>query len=67
MQLATAEKVEEKWNTMNLRLKRVIESWERSGQGDGGHLNMDFDEEALDYSEEMNDPYEVNVFEELIT
>ena len=64
MQAATAEKVEEKWNTMNLRLKRVIESWERSGQGDGGHLNMDFDEEALDYSEEMNDPYEVNVSDE---
>jgi hypothetical protein len=35
MQVATAEKVEEKWNTMNLRLKRVIDGWEAIGQGDG--------------------------------
>lgn len=62
MQVATAEKVEEKWNTMNLRLKRVIDGWEASGQGDGGHLN--FDDEAFDYSDEMSFPDEVNVSEE---
>jgi hypothetical protein len=60
MQVATAEKVEEKRNTMNLHWKRVIESWERSGQGDSGHINGDFDNKALDYSEEMNDLDQVN-------
>ena len=34
---ATPEKVEEKWNAMNLALKRQIQNWERSGQGDGGY------------------------------
>jgi len=36
LQPATMEKVEEKWNSMNLALKRGIQRWERSGQGDGG-------------------------------
>ena len=45
---------------MNLHLKHVIESWEISGQGDGGHINVDFDNKALDYSEEMNDLDQVN-------
>jgi len=60
MQVATAEKVEEKWNAMNLHLKRVIKSLERSGQGDGDHINADFNNEALHYSEEMNDLDQVN-------
>lgn len=36
LQPATAEKVEEKWSQMNLSLRRGIQKWERSGQGDGG-------------------------------
>ena len=38
---ATPEKVEEKWNSMNLALKRGITNWERSGQGDGGYIEED--------------------------
>ena len=38
---ATPEKVEDKWNTMNTALKRIITNWERSGQGDGGFLDED--------------------------
>jgi hypothetical protein len=34
---ATPEKVEEKWNWMNLALKQGITNWECSGQGDGGY------------------------------
>jgi hypothetical protein len=33
--------VEDKWNTINLALKRAITDWERSGQGDGGTINED--------------------------
>ena len=36
MQLATAEKVEERWQSMNSQLNGVISNWEHSGQGDGG-------------------------------
>ena len=57
MQPATPEKVEEKWNSINLALKRVIQNWERSGQGEGGFINeedvRDVDEE--DDSGEEND------------
>jgi hypothetical protein len=38
-QPVTPEKVEEKWNTMSLVLNHGVQSWERSGQGDGGHMN----------------------------
>ena len=44
-QPATPEKVEEKWNAMNLALKRAIQNWERSGQGDGGYTE---EEEVMD-------------------
>jgi len=47
-QPATPEKVEEKWNAMNLALKRGIQNWERSGQGDGGHVNEDDNSESGD-------------------
>ena len=33
---ATTEKVEEKWNSMNLAQKCKIQNWENSGQRDGG-------------------------------
>jgi hypothetical protein len=39
LQPATAEKVEEKWSQMNLSLRRGIQKWERSGQGDGEQLS----------------------------
>ena len=52
LQPATPEKVEEKWNSMNLALKRGIQNWERSGQGDGGHTN---DEDEDDGSANSDD------------
>jgi hypothetical protein len=54
LQPATMEKVEEKWNSMNLALKRGIQRWERSGQGDGGFLDEDevVDNEEGDSDEE---------------
>ena len=36
MHPATAEKCEEKWQTLNLQLNCLIQKWEQSGQGDGG-------------------------------
>ena len=36
MQPATADKVEERWNSMILALNCAIQNWECSGQGDGG-------------------------------
>ena len=41
LQPASVEKVEEKWNSMILALKRGIQNWERSGQGDGGFTEED--------------------------
>ena len=43
MQSATAEKVEERWQSMNLQLNCVISNWEHSGQGDGGFIAGDDD------------------------
>ena len=36
MQSASVEKVEERWQSMNLHLNSVINNWVHSGQGDGG-------------------------------
>ncbi len=33
---ATPDKVQEKFSTMNVNLVRIVQYWERSGQGDGG-------------------------------
>ena len=44
---ATPEKVEEKWNSMNLALKRGITNWERSGQGDGGLVFINIVQELV--------------------
>ena len=41
MTVATAEKVKEKWSGLLHCLKRQIEKWERSGQGDGGYIDND--------------------------
>ena len=61
-QPATPEKVEEKWNAMNLALKRGIQNWERSGQGDGGHVNEDDNSESGDnYNEDDVDNEDDNV------
>jgi len=49
MQSATPEKVEEKWNSMNIALKRIIQNWERSGQGFGGFIN---EEDVCEVDEE---------------
>ena len=47
MQKATAEKVQERWQSMNLQLNCITVHWEHSGQGDGGFLNeFDKDEEV---------------------
>jgi hypothetical protein len=42
---ATPEKVADKWNEMNTALKRQIQKWELSGQGDGGSLEEEVDED----------------------
>ena len=39
--VATAEKVKDKWSGLLHGLKRKIEKWERSGQGDGGYIDND--------------------------
>ncbi len=39
--VATAEKVKDKWSGLLHGLKRQIEKWERSGQGDGGYIDND--------------------------
>lgn len=54
-QMATPEKVEEKWNQMNLALKRCIQNWERSGQGDGGHTGDDDGEDGNDGDDGINE------------
>ena len=42
---ATPEKCKEKMSTMMVSLKRIIDKWERSGQGEGGiDVEMDGDE-----------------------
>ena len=52
---ATPEKVEEKWNAMNLALKRGISNWERSGQGDGGYTSGDNNSDNDDEDNNAND------------
>ena len=49
---ATPEKVEEKWNSMNLALKQKITNWERSGQGDGGYIDNDSNSYHTDNDDE---------------
>ena len=62
MQPATPEKVEDKWNSMNLALKHVIQNWERSGQGSGGFINeedvCEVDEEGDSDEEDDDSSYE---------
>ena len=41
MQPATAEKVDVRWQCMNLQSNCVISSWEWSGQGDGDFIAKD--------------------------
>ena len=61
---ATPEKVEEKWNTMNLTLKRIIQNWERSGQGYGGYVDVDESgEEDEEPGEEVDADNETFAFE----
>ncbi len=45
---ATPEKVKEKWDGLLHELKRGIANWERSGQGDGGYLEEDVEEEDVE-------------------
>jgi hypothetical protein len=52
---ATPEKVEEKWNAMNLALKRQIQNWERSGQGDGGYTEDDDEENNTDGDDDVEE------------
>jgi hypothetical protein len=58
IQPATPEKVEQKLNTMNLALKRAIQNWECSGQGDGGYTEEEevaiMDNNNTDDEEEEN-------------
>ncbi len=55
---ATPEKVEEKWNVMNLALKSGILNWEHGGQGDGGYTeddDSDIDRYIVDDDDEEAD------------
>jgi hypothetical protein len=45
MTVATAEKVKDKWSGLLHGLKRQIQKWEDSGQGDGGYIDDDADED----------------------
>ena len=38
MQPATVEKVEERWQSMNLQLNHIISNWEHSGHEDGNFI-----------------------------
>jgi hypothetical protein len=61
MQPATPEKVEEKWKSMNLALKHVIQKWEESGQGFSGFINEeDVGEEDDDYDGYYSNKEDVN-------
>ena len=53
MQPATVKKVRKKWLSMMLALNRVIQKWERSGQGYGGQV-----EEEEKENEEDDDEFE---------
>ena len=69
LQLATPEKVEEKWNLMNLALKRAITNWERSGQGFGGYtddedINNDDDDDDDDIGGMMDGPVRFGVLKD---
>lgn len=46
LQPATARKVEDKLTQIRATLTRIIAKWEKSGQGDGGRLDSDDEEET---------------------
>ena len=50
---ATAESCKEKITNMIVNLKRIIDRWERSGQGDGGFEPEDDDDEGETFSPEF--------------
>jgi hypothetical protein len=55
MAVATPEKVKDKWAGLIHKCKRIVEKWERSGQGDGGYDDLDDednDEEDRDDGDE---------------
>jgi len=52
---ATPEKVEEKWNSMNLALKQAITNWERSSQGDGGYIDSNDDDDGTPNDDDVDD------------
>jgi len=54
MQPTAVEKVQEKWSSMVLALNRVIQKWERSGQGYGGQV----EEEEKENDEDDGDEFE---------
>ena len=55
MQKATARKVEDKLTHLRASLTRIISKWERSGQGDGGHLDSDDEDSASRQREILNE------------
>jgi hypothetical protein len=63
MSPATPEKVEEKWNSMNLALKRKIQNWERSGQGFGGYEEEVDDDDEDEQNSDFVDGDEKESFE----
>ncbi|KAI2489342.1 hypothetical protein MHU86_25255 [Fragilaria crotonensis] len=60
---ATPQKVEDTLASIRSSLLRIIQNWERSGQGEGGrHAGTDDDEEQ-DGREESDDPEEFIIFD----
>ncbi|KAL3783747.1 LOW QUALITY PROTEIN: hypothetical protein HJC23_004866 [Cyclotella cryptica] len=56
---ATPDKCETKFDEMMVALKRIIQNWEASGQGEGGVNNEDKEEEGL----EINVRHELGICE----
>ena len=50
---ATPDKVQEKLSTMNVNLVRIVQNWERSGQGDGG-IDVENGDEDGDFGQLSN-------------
>jgi len=55
--IATPRKVKDKISEMRTDLLRIIQKWEQSGQGEGGNLDDDDENNELDISHDGNDRF----------
>lgn len=56
MAQATSTRVKDKLQSMTVALTRIVAMWERSGQGDGGRITEDGEEEEDDEVRKPNHP-----------